>query len=75
MNIFRPEDFGAAADGVTNDALALWQALDAAQNGGTVLLQPGKTYYIAPVEEAEIAQFSSSAGLSREGKKRFAAIL
>lgn len=74
MNIFRPEDFGAVADGVTNDALALWQALDAAQDGGTVLLQPGKTYYIAPVNEAEIAQFSSSAGLSREGKKRFAAI-
>ena len=28
--IFRPEAFGALADGSTNDAAAFWQALDAA---------------------------------------------
>lgn len=65
-NIFRPEDFGAVADGVNNDANAFWTALDAAKNGGTVVLEDGKSYYIAPYGDAEIAEFKASAFLSKE---------
>lgn len=37
-----PREFGAAADGSTNDTQALQQAIDAAaKTGGTVLLSPG----------------------------------
>lgn len=75
MAIFRPEDFGAVADGITNDARAFWQAVDAAKNGGTVQLQPNKTYYIAPYGEMEAAQFVSSAALEEaKGVNRPAAI-
>lgn len=62
----RPEDFGAAADGITNDATAFWTALEKAKNGGTVLLQPNKSYYIAPLGDAEISRFSPSGALKSD---------
>ena len=52
--IFRPEDFGALADGINNDAIAFWKAIAAATNydgESQVLLQSDKTYYIAPTDE------------------------
>ncbi len=73
--IIRPENYGAKADGVTNDAAALWQALDAASEGDTVLLQPNKKYYIAPCLQSEEASFTSSSALSGgKGIRRAAAI-
>lgn len=41
---FYAEQFGAAADGVTDDASAITKALAAAGLGGRVKLVPGKTY-------------------------------
>ena len=58
MKIFRPEDFGAFADGINNDALAFWKALAAAtecEEEAQVLLQANKTYYIAPTDEQKKA--------------------
>lgn len=73
--IIRPEDYGAKADGVSNDATAFWQAIEDAKHGGTVLLQPYKKYYIAPCSEAEISEFKPSAALKQgEGAPRPAAI-
>ena len=54
MEIFRPEEFGAIADGIHNDATALWSAIAAAceyDGEAQVLLEAGKTYYIAPTED------------------------
>ncbi len=61
LKTYTLEAFGAKADGVTNDAMALWKALTAAHEGGIVALQPHKTYYIAPVpglEDSPIAAIS-----------------
>ena len=75
MNIFKLSDFGAKADGITNDALALWRALDAAKDGGIVELEENKTYYIAPCKKSDIAEFSSSgASESTDLENRMAAI-
>ncbi|MBQ8526087.1 MAG: right-handed parallel beta-helix repeat-containing protein [Clostridia bacterium] len=42
-SIFNILDFGAAADGITNNAPAIQKAVDAAsENGGTVLIPPGR---------------------------------
>lgn len=45
--IYRAADFGAVADGVTNDAPAIQAAIDACtqSGGGQVVLESGKTYY------------------------------
>lgn len=47
MKYYFPEDFGAVADGKTNDVGSIQKAIDeAAKNdGGTVVLESGKTYY------------------------------
>ena len=75
MNIWKPEDFGAVADGITNDAYAFWKTLDAAKSGGTVILEENKSYYIAPLGKAEIAEFVSSGTLeSGDGINHPAAI-
>lgn len=44
---FYPETYGAVGDGKTNDCAAIQKALDAAfeNDGGTVVLASGKTYY------------------------------
>ena len=36
MKIFRPEDYGAIADGIHNDATALWSAIAAACDRGEI---------------------------------------
>lgn len=43
--IFRPEDYGAVGDGVTDDTVAVQAALNAATaSNGKLLFRPGKTY-------------------------------
>ena len=54
MKIFRPEDFGALADGIHNDAIALWKALAAAiefDGEAQVLLEADKAYRFGPTED------------------------
>ncbi len=46
VKIYTPEEFGAKADGVTNDVLAFWKVFEAAKEGGIVKLQPNKTYFL-----------------------------
>ena len=47
MKYYSVENYGALADGVTNDAKAIQSAIDDAEKngGGTVVLESGKTYY------------------------------
>ncbi len=73
--IIRPEQYGAKADGITNDAAAFWMSLDAACEGDTVLLQPNKKYYIAPCAQNKDVPFSSSSAFQGgKGINRIAAI-
>lgn len=54
MKIFNPSDFGAKADGINNDAIALWKTLAAASDfdgEAQVLLEAGKTYRFGPTED------------------------
>jgi hypothetical protein len=48
--IFRPEAYGAVADGIQDNSPAFWRALEEASRtpGATLELLPGKTYYFAP---------------------------
>lgn len=64
--IIRPEDYGAVADGIVNDAIAFWTAIKAAKSGDTVLLQQNKKYYIAPLAETPTAEFSPSTAANSE---------
>ena len=47
MLFFHPEDYGAKADGITNDKTAIQTAIDKAfeNGGGTVVFESGKTYF------------------------------
>ncbi len=52
--IFRPEDFGAKADGINNDAIALWKTIAAAsefEGEAQVLLGADKTYRFGPTDD------------------------
>ena len=51
MKYYSVENYGALADGVTNDAKAIQSAIDDAErNGcGTVVLESGKTYYSSSI--------------------------
>ena len=54
MKILRPEDFGAIADGINNDALAFWKTIVAAsefEGEAQVLLEANKTYRFGPTED------------------------
>ena len=44
MRIFRPEDFGALADGIHNDAIALWEAIAAAIERGEIAKERHESY-------------------------------
>ena len=52
MKYYSPFDFGAAADGVTDDGNAIQKAIDtcASDGGGTVVLLSGRTYYSHSIE-------------------------
>lgn len=65
MKIFRPEDFGALADGVNNDAIALWKALAAAsefEGEAQVLLQSDKTYRFGPTDDQRCGKYQMLIG-------------
>ena len=49
--IYHVQNFGAKADGVTNDAPAIQAAIDtcSAEGGGRVVLESGKTYYASSI--------------------------
>ena len=51
MKYFLPENYGAVADGKTNDSKAIQSAIDeaAAIGGGTVVLESGKCYYSSSI--------------------------
>ncbi len=55
MKYYYPENYGAKADGLSNDAPAIQSAIDEAfeNGGGRVLLESGKTYYSSSIEIKE----------------------
>ena len=65
MQIFRPEDFGAFADGINNDAIALWKAIAAAiefDGEAQVLLQSDKTYRFGPTDDQKNGKYQMLIG-------------
>lgn len=75
MEIFNIKSFGAIGDGITNDAIAFWKALDAVKNGGVLKLEKDKIYYIAQIDNTDNNNISVSGAIaSGEGVNRPAAI-
>ena len=75
--IFRPEAFGALADGSTNDAAAFWQALDAAAAVPDSILELKKdgVYYLAQRGTAAATDCGASGAMaSAAGEDKTAAI-
>jgi hypothetical protein len=69
MQIFRPEDFGAFADGINNDAIALWKAIAAAiefDGEAQVLLQSDKTYRFGPTDDQKSGKYQMLIGGLRQ---------
>ncbi len=69
MKIFRPEDFGAFADGIRNDAIALWSAIAAASKydgEAQVLLEADKTYHFGPTEDQKSGKHQMLVGGLRQ---------
>lgn len=75
MEVFEIKNFGAKGDGITNDAVAFWNALDAVKNGGILQLEKNKTYYIAKTNVEDNENIVASGAISSGGSKnRVAAI-
>ena len=65
MKIFRPEDFGAIADGIHNDVVALWRALSEAtdfEGEAQVLLEANKTYRFGPTDDQKSGKYQMLVG-------------
>lgn len=69
MKIVRPEDFGAIADGIHNDAIAVWKALDAAKRFDgevQVLFAADKTYRFGPTDDQKSGKYQMLVGGLRQ---------
>ena len=69
MKIFRPEDFGAIANGIHNDAIAIWKTLAAAieyDGEAQVLLEANKTYRFGPTEDQKCGKHQMLIGGLRQ---------
>ena len=69
MKIFRSEDFGALADGIHNDAIALWKTIAAAsefEGEAQVLLQSDKTYRFGPTDDQRCGKYQMLIGGLRQ---------
>ena len=69
MKIFRPEDFGAIADGINNDAIAVWKAIDAAiqfDGEAQVLFAENRTYRFSPTDDQKSGKHQMMVGGLRQ---------
>ena len=69
MKIFRPEDFGAIADGINNDAIAVWKAIDSAtkyDGEAKVLFADNKTYRFGPTDDQKSGKHQMMVGGLRQ---------
>ena len=69
MKIFRPEDFGAIADGINNDSIAVWKAIDAAtkfDGEAQVLFEENKTYRFGPTPDQKSGKYQMLVGGLRQ---------
>ena len=67
--IFRPEDFGAVADGINNDSIAVWKAIDAAiqlDGEAQVLFEANKTYRFSATEDQKSGKHQMMVGGLRQ---------